>query len=254
MVLGVSKEIAQTVTLRSEETAPDPLVLISRPEFPLIVDSGQRSVAEHFGVIRARLLKAQSSSAFNSVLISSPQAQDGKSMTSANLAISLAQVQQQRVLLVDGDMRVRGITHGLGSEEQLGLADFLQDSASFKETIRPTNLPHLSIAPAGNVVGNLLPRILQGPRWIEFMQKSRQEFDLVIVDSVPVSAPIADFELLLQGCDAVLLVVHLRKTRRALLQQITNQVHGKLLGVILNDEHLKSDFGYGTSYADAESK
>jgi receptor protein-tyrosine kinase len=248
MVLEISKEIADVMSHQREAPAlreSSPLALRSSPDFPLLTEPGQRAAAEYFGVLRARLLKAQSKSALRSVLISSPQQQDGKSFTSVNLAISLAQLQQLRVLLIDGDMRVRGATRGLGLEQQIGLADFLQDCATFEESIRSTVLSHLYVAPAGNVIGESLPGILQGKKWLEFIQKSSQNFDLVIVDSVPVSAPIADFELLLNACDAALLVVHIRKTRREALQAVTNQMHGKLLGVIVNNQQLQSDFGYG---------
>lgn len=211
---------------------------------PLLVDPEQRAAAEHFAVLRARLLNACNKSHFRSVVITSPQQQDGKSFTSVNLAISLAQLQQIRILLIDGDLRLGGVTRMLGLKKSTGLADFLQHWAPFEECVKATTLSRLNVAPAGNVVGDSLPAILEGARWPEFIQKAKQEFDLIVVDSVPVSAPIADFELLLNPCDAALLVVQVRKTAREALSVAADQMQGKLLGVIVNNKELRVDSDY----------
>jgi capsular exopolysaccharide synthesis family protein len=243
-VLTVKREIS--VHVNELPCVPDdaPVELRSSSTHPLIVDPEQRAVVEHFGVLRARLLNARNKSGIRSVLISSPQRQDGKTFTALNLAISLAQLQQIRVLLVDGDLRLKGITRNLGLEERTGLADFLQDWASFQDCIKRTTLPHLSIAPTGSVSAELLPAILEGARWPNFIEKGKQEFDLVIVDSVPVSVPIADFELLLNACDTSLLVVHVRKTTREAMNLTMNRMQGKLLGVVVNNKEIQKDYDY----------
>lgn len=224
-----------------------PMLLRSTLECPLLIDAEQRAAAEYFAVLRARLLKACDKSGFRSVLISSPQQRDGKTFTSINLALSLAQLEQVRVLLVDGDMRVKGTTAGLRLESEIGLADYLQQCAAYEDCVRATSLSHLQIVPAGNVLGESLPGILQGAFWHDFMERSKQTFDLVIVDSVPATAPIADFELLLNACEAALLVVHVRKTRRAAIESVGDRMQGKLLGVILNNQDLQENFSYGDS-------
>ncbi len=256
-MLRVEKEIAVSVSDQQKPSYSQDsalVVLRSNPTYPLLVDPEQRAAAEHFGVLRARLLNARSKSDIRSVVITSPQKQDGKTFTSVNLAISLAQLQQLRILLVDGDLRLSGITRLLELEQSAGLADFLQNWSPFEECVKATTLSHLYVAPAGNVSGDSLPAILEGSRWPEFIQKAKQEFDLLIVDSVPVSAPIADFELLLNACDAALLVVHIRKTKRDALEFVTNQMQGKMLGVIVNNKELRPDFSYHAPYSGKESK
>jgi capsular exopolysaccharide synthesis family protein len=256
-VLRVEKEIAFSICDPQKPSYSQDralVVLRSNSGYPLLVDPEQGAAAEHFGVLRARLLNARSKSGLCSVLISSPQQRDGKSFVSVNLAISLAQLQQFRILLVDGDMRLKGTTRGLQLGQETGLADFLQHFAPFEECVKATTLPHLHVAPAGNVAGQSLPAILQGARWPEFLQRGKQEFDLIIVDSVPVSAPVADFELSLNACDAALLVVHIRKTKREALELVTTQMQGKLLGVIVNNKDLPAAFGYDASYGEKKSK
>jgi capsular exopolysaccharide synthesis family protein len=256
-VLKIEKEIAVSM---SDQAGPSysqdngPVVLRSNPAYPLLVDPGQRAAAEHFGVLRARLLNARKKAGIRSVLITSPQKQDGKSFTSLNLAISLAQLQQIRILLVDGDLRLSGASRVLGLEHTVGLADFLQDWAPFGECIKATTLSHLYVASAGNVIAESLPGILEGGRWPEFIRRANEDFDLIIVDSVPVSAPIADFELLLTPCDTALLVVHVRKTTREALSLAGNRMQGKLLGVVVNNKEQRTDLDYHSSYSGNKSK
>jgi capsular exopolysaccharide synthesis family protein len=212
----------------------DRVEIRSCPETPLILHPEQRAANEHFGILRARLLKISKNSQVHSFLVTSPQRQDGKSYTSVNLAISFAQLQQERVLLIDGDLRLRGLTHMLRLKERPGLADFLRQKASLEECVKATSLSHLCVLPAGNVQEDGLPAILEGFRWPEFLEATKQQFELVVVDSVPVSAPIADFELLLNACDAALLVVGMRRTSREAVDSCLQRVQHKLLGVIVN--------------------
>lgn|SRR5215813_5118688 len=219
----------------------------SRPGCPLIVDPEQKAAVEYFGVLRTRVLRARTKSDLRVVLITSPQGQDGKTFTSLNLAISLAQLQRERVLLVDGDLRLRDATRNLDAQRSAGLADFLRTSHPFENCVRATSLPHLHVTPAGNVPADSLPGLLEGSGWPEFLQKARERFDFIVVDSVPVSAPIADLELLLSSCDAALLVVQVRRTSREALDFSARQIQDKLLGVIVNNIEPRSNSYYHES-------
>ena len=163
----------------------------------MIVDRSQSAASEYFGVLRSRLLNARNKSDIRSVVITSPEKEDGKTFTSVNLAISLGQLRQLRILLIDGDLRRSGITNLFHLQGESGLSDFLEGWAPFEKCIKATVLPQLHIVPGGRISQESLPAILEGPRWPKFIQKAKEEFDLIIVDSVPVSAPVADFELLL---------------------------------------------------------
>jgi capsular exopolysaccharide synthesis family protein len=219
----------------SGSQAAEPVELRSTTFYPLLTDPSRQETAEYFGVLRTRLLNARAKAGFCSVLVASAQIQEGKTLICTNLAISLAQLARERILLVDGDLRMKGITTLLGLQRDSGLGDFLQGGAPFVACVRQTTLPHLSVSPAGNSPEALLPGLLEGPRWIEFLERAKQDFGLVIVDSVPISAPIADFELLLGGCDTALLVVRLRKTKWTSLDMTSQRLNGKLLGLVVNN-------------------
>jgi capsular exopolysaccharide synthesis family protein len=243
--IGTLSASNEPIPLSSTET---PVEIRSRPGCPLLTDPDQRVAAEQFGILRARLLNARAKSTIRSLLIASPQRQDGKSFTSINLAVSLAQLQHERILLVDGDLRLQGMSKALRVQKRTGLADFLQQLAPFEECVKPTSVPHLSVVPAGNLVEDSLPAILEGSQWPMFLNRASQKFDFIVVDSVPVLAPIADFQLLLSACDSALLVVRMRKTNRESLDITAQQIGGKLLGVVVNNTDLSSDSAYHSDY------
>jgi len=87
-----------------------------------------------------------------------------------------------------------------------------------------------------------------------FLRRAKEEFSLVIVDSVPMSAPIVDFELLLHACDAVLLVVFLHKTTREALDIASQKSQGKLLGVVVNNTQCEVSSNYYSYYMRKKSK
>lgn len=225
-----------------------PVSLRADPVYPLVIDPEQPAAVQHFGVIRTRLLNAYIQSGIRSVVITSPQKEEGKSLTCVNLAISVAQLGKYRVLLVDGDLRVKGVTQLLGLQEDLGLGDFLQGKTAFESVLRPTDLPFLSIAGAGNVSDEALPAVLEGTKWPDFLQQAKEQFELIIVDSVPVVAPIADFELLSAACDGALLIVHLHKTRREALGLTLRHLESKLIGVLINNTEPRIGFDYYSYY------
>jgi capsular exopolysaccharide synthesis family protein len=216
--------------------------------YPLLVDREQVIASEHFSVLRSRILNLQAKSGMRSLIVTSAQKGEGKSLVCMNLAISLAQLEKYRILLVDGDLRVKGVSHLLRIAEAPGVSDFLCGKEPLENCIRATDFPHLCVAAAGTHSEDSLPNILEGSRWPAFLEQVKEMADLIIVDSVPVAAPIADFELLSAPCDATLLIVHLRKTTREALNLTLQQMDKKLLGVVINNQEPRIGFDYYSYY------
>lgn len=233
--------------LHSVEALPGSLSLSSQVSFPprewSALKDDKRAV-EHFGILRSRILNARCKQGICTILISSSLRGEGKSFTAANLAASVAELKNDRVLLIDGDLRMRAITKLTGLQEAPGLAGYLEHRSTFEDCIRSTTLPGLSIAPAGVSVSAPVATLLEGVGLPEFIRRAKQGFDLILVDSVPASAPLADFELLLSACDAVLLVTRLNSTTRSALQISTQKVGSKLLGVVVNNANPRSSSEY----------
>jgi protein-tyrosine kinase len=217
------------------------------PNFPLVLDHSNQMASEAFSILRSRLLSVHSKTGIQSIVITSAEAGDGKTLVAANLALSLGQIGTKRVLLVDADLRAGTATRLLKLKQLPGLGEFLQGRKPFEAVVHPTGFSSLSIAPTGLITQNTLPQILESPRWSEFIEQAKQKFDLIIVDSLPASAPVADLELLAAHCDAFLFVVQMRQTHRdALKRAVLRLDPKKFLGVVINNafEIYKYDYDY----------
>jgi capsular exopolysaccharide synthesis family protein len=217
------------------------------PNFPLVLDHANQMASESFSILRSRLLSVHNKTGVQSVVITSAEAGDGKTLVAANLALSLGQIGTKRVLLIDADLRAGAATRLLKLKQLPGLGEFLQGRKPFEAVVHPTGFSSLSIAPTGLVAQNTLPQILESPRWSEFIEQAKQKFDLIIVDSLPASAPVADLELLAAHCDAFLFVVQMRQTHRdALKRAVLRLDPKKFLGIVINNafEIYKYDYDY----------
>ena len=213
--------------------------------FPLALDHNHVVAAEAFSILRSRLLSVHNRLGIRSVIITSAEAEDGKTLIATNMALSLGQLGSKRVLLVDGDLRVATATRILKLKNLPGLGEFLQDQEPFEAIVHATGFPALSVVPAGLVPDKAMPEVLQGPRWAEFLEQAKQMFDLIVIDSLPVSAPVVDLELSTAACDAFLCVVRIRQTRRQSLNRVKSRLDPKkFLGVILNNADELYDYDY----------
>jgi capsular exopolysaccharide synthesis family protein len=223
--------------------------ILPDPNYPLVLDHTHVVAAESFSILRSRLLNVHAKLGTRSVLITSAEAGDGKTLIATNLALSLGQLGSKRILLVDGDLRAASASRLLKLRHLPGLGEFLQNKKSFETVVHPTGFPSLSVTPAGLVPEKSLPEMLEGSRWPEFLELAKQKFDIIVVDCLPVAAPVADLELLMTACDAFLFVVHMRQTHRQGLVRVGRLDQKKFLGVILNNADAIYDYDYNYYYA-----
>lgn len=192
--------------------------------------------AEAYRTIRTTLFVAMQ--AGRKVLqISSPEPGDGKSTSAANLAISVAQ-SGKKVLLIDCDLR-RPTQHVLFHvPQEIGVTDVLLREIDWENAVRPTSIPGLSLITAGNCPENPA-ELLSSDQLPEFIRQTREEYDVVIIDSPPVLA-VSDPCIIAPHADGLLAVLRMQKTRRAAAERMreTLSSHGaKVIGVIANDLH-----------------
>jgi len=191
------------------------------------------SVRESYRGLRTRLLKLQSARNLRSILVTSAAQADGKTMTSLNLALCCAQLHDTKVLLIDGDIRSRGLSRAFGSCEGYGLADVLAGECAPEKAILATELPNLYVMHSGLPSGPPA-ELLASKKWQELMAWCGENFKIVLVDSPPV-LDLTDVELLSAACDGVLMVVRAQRTKRATLEKSVGRIDAKkLLGVVFN--------------------
>jgi len=215
---------------------------------------------EAYRSLRTRLVKGQNERGTRSLVISSAEQGEGKSLTSLNLALCYANIQNWSVLLVDTDLRTRGLSRLLGDPESPGVAGVLESGTPFQNAILATDVPNIYVLPAGAAVTSP-PELFSMDAWKEFIGWCAESFRLVIIDSPPILG-LADLELISAPCESVLMVVRARKSERDAWNKIRPQLDAKkIVGVVLNcatdpnnKKYYRYSYGYGYGKPDGSEK
>ena len=220
--------------------ATDPSIMVGGSD-------SQHHAAEAYRALRTRLMRLQTSKGLRSVAISSATPGEGKTVTTLNLGLCYAQLQNTPVLLIDGDLRSRRLSQLLSNPAAPGLAEVLSGEARYEDAILSTNDPNLFVLAAGSKMVSA-PELLAGTAWKELLAWCSESFKLILVDTPPVR-PLADFELITASCDGFLMIVRAYQTQRESLQQLAGQLDAKkLVGVVLNSTRAYSKDGYSNPY------
>jgi protein-tyrosine kinase len=190
--------------------------------------------AEQYRALRTRIVHRDSGGPVNVVLVTSPGAGDGKSLTVANLGLAMAQEYQQRVCVVDADFRSPQQHRLFGLPDAPGLSDVLTGRVSLEEALMLLEEHHLSVLPAGTRSAH--PAELFGTTVMRrTLEALRSRFDRIVIDS-PAANPLADVGILTPLVDSVVLIVRAGVTSKpAIHDAIAALDAGKLLGIVLNE-------------------
>lgn len=205
-----------------------------------------KQVEEYFNAIRTNI--QFSGRDIRTIVITSVQPNEGKSTTSVNLAISLAN-SGFKTLLIDADTRnsilsgafkVNGKTHGLST--------YLSGNCELPDVLCGTDIPNLMVAMAGQVPPNPTS-LLQNKQFTNLLSMAREVFDYIIIDSPPIGLVI-DAAIIAQQCDGSILVTESGKIKRKFIQKAKEQMEqsgAQFLGIILNkiDHRIDNYGGYG---------
>ena len=184
---------------------------------------------------------------------------EGKTFVAANLALSLARYKNNRVLLIDGDLRRNSLHAVLGTSATPGLSAFLSGEATALEIMQRCDLetdddaaqPTLSSITfiPGGAGGDAAADLSGNARFAELIRYVSPYFDWVIVDSSPVNV-VSDAVNLAPACDGVLLVARAGQTSYQTAQRAQKEfASATLLGVVLNGAAKvphQAYYGYGT--------
>jgi protein-tyrosine kinase len=236
---------AHTHTAASSSTAADTLEHFTARLNPLLVAglSPKSLAAEQYRQLRTRLSHAEGATALRTILITSPQKGEGKSITAANLALTMAQELQRRVVLVEADLRKPSLQQMFGLPAGPGLAEFLAGSCDLREALKFLPEHNLTVMPAGAMPTN--PAELLGSTAMRrLLDQLRSRFDRVILDTPPV-LPLADVAVLAPIVDGTLLVVRAGVTPKPAIENALRAFDSsRLLGVVLNESGLEQDYRY----------
>jgi len=214
----------------------------------VMLDEPRSAIAENFRDLRTSVMLSASAHPPRKILVSSAGAGAGKSTTSVNLAVTIAQ-SGKKVLLIDGDLRKPRLHKILGISSEQGLSSFLA-GLSKSDTLLRTKIDNLAFLPAGPIPPNP-SELLLADELKDFLDRLLQKVDFIVCDSPPLQS-VVDARILSQIFDGTILVVKAKHTtydmaRRALKQ--LQDVNCPVLGILINALELKkNDYYYETYY------
>jgi capsular exopolysaccharide synthesis family protein len=212
-------------------------------------------LVEAFRTVRLSVAQAADPSGRVLLTISSPNAGDGKSMISANLAQSFAEA-GYRTLLIDGDIRRGELDKRFGVPRTPGLLDYVTGAATLEQVLHTTTNDKLWLMTRGTQQQRG-PELLMSPVTPDLMTELQRRFEAVIVDCSPLGAGIDPF-VMGAATGNMLLVLRAGESNRKLAEaklKLITRLPIRLLGVVLNDVQMAGDFQYYSySYSDEKEE
>jgi capsular exopolysaccharide synthesis family protein len=189
--------------------------------------------SEQFKNLKIQLRQAETEQPLRVITVSSPDAQDGKSLISVNLAFAYAQDPGCKVLIIDCDLRKPTLDQYLGVTTEPGLLQYLSGGPMRPECfLRRIN--NLHFMTAGGIAPNPI-EALSMRKMKELIEYLKTVFDTIILDAPPFS-PIADARVVTALSDGLIMVIRSGKTAYSSTDRAFKAVDPKkLLGVVLND-------------------
>ncbi|GMT48184.1 MAG: tyrosine protein kinase [bacterium] len=214
----------------------------------ITLDSTKSITAESFRSLRTNLQFAVPEKRGRVFHFTSTMQGEGKTTITANLGVTLA-LMGSRILIIDLDLRKPRIHHIFDINREPGITHLLAGKSDFKEIIRPTATEHLYVIPAGIIPPNP-SELLSQQDLSDFLDKTRKEFDYILIDSPPV-LPVTDSLLLGRLADASFIVIKLGETSFPAVEQSIKQlrsVNVNVAGAIINKIKPSAGYGYYHNY------
>jgi capsular exopolysaccharide synthesis family protein len=247
-------DVAVTNSLSSDLGIFQSVTVSPPPDSRLICLTAKDSLgAEKFRFLGVRLRQLRQNRLLKKILVTSTIPEEGKSTISGNLAATLARKQNQKILLLEGDLRRPSLSHQFGLSKLPGLSEWLQGDPGPITNIYHLEGPGFFLLPAGQPPNSPL-ELMQSGKLSELMDRLTVWFDWIVIDSPPV-LPLADTTVWTRLADGILLVTREGTTqKRQLIRGLQVLEQSKLLGVVLNSSKNTDHTNYYQRYgAAAES-
>jgi protein-tyrosine kinase len=212
----------------------------------LVIGEGvDGALVEQYRHLAAVMHHAQSASNVRSVMVTSALSAEGKTLTATNLALTLSESYQKRVLLIDADLRRPRMKEMFALSNAEGLADSLALRREGKLPVQQVT-PTLWVLTAGAILPDPMS-LLVSPAMKQLLDDAKEAFDWVVVDTPPI-AILPDANILAGMIDTTLLVVAAQSTPYPMVQRAAEAVGtNRIIGVVLNRAEktgLPANYGY----------
>jgi capsular exopolysaccharide synthesis family protein len=215
-------------------------------------DDQRHPFVESYRNLRSSLLyMAAMGKGPHTLLVTSAVPNDGKSVTAANLAITLA-MGGARVLLVDADLRKGTLHTRFNLQADTGLSDALSQNTDWRPGVKDTNVPNLRLLPRGATTQRS-SELFIGPVMEKFLQETNKEYDYVLIDTAPVMAA-DDVTSLAPRVGGVIFVIRAEYTSARVARAALDMLYqrkARVLGLVFNSVRATaSDYYYYYRYKD----
>lgn len=217
------------------------------------------TAAESCRVLRTNLLFCSPDKPLRSLVVTSSNPVEGKTMTIINLGVVMAQA-GHRTLIVDSDMRRPRVHKVLKVGNDAGLSNLIVGERQLDQVVRSTELPNLMVLPCGPIPPNPA-ELLQTERFVALVRMLTENFDRVLFDSPPLLA-VTDAAIMSRVVDGTLLIARAGRTARdafARAKRHVDAVNAHVVGAVLNDINVRSAsysgyYQYYQYYAEPQSQ
>jgi polysaccharide biosynthesis transport protein len=215
-----------------EEITPEQRQFFQKKRLVMLSDPHSLS-SEQYRILTYKVQHWMAKSGGRILVLTSAAGAEGKSVTALNLSFALASAFDERILLIDGDLRRPRVHEYLGLTVKKGLSDLVAEPDSGLHDYI-TRVRNVDVLTGGSLVMNPVG-LLASNRAREILGRLREDYRLIVVDSPPL-VPTADSHILAGLADGILVVARARQTKRELFQRALESLESaNLLGVVLND-------------------
>ena len=215
----------------------------------IVTSTTSRHVTENFRSMLSYLKINDQTKNSNVFLLTSTVPSEGKSFISSNLALSFAS-NGEKVLLLDGDLRLPNVAKSLQLENESGVLDYIQGEGTFDSYIVKEVYPNLDVLPSGGKAKNPTA-ILNDNKFESMLLQLRDRYDKIIIDSPPLAA-VSDSLNIVPLVDAIIYVIKYDSVKKSLANSCIRRLWESktpLLGAVLNNVSLGLSHYYYSQYS-----
>jgi len=218
---------------------PNGQQLLADGHYPMLAAHHDRggTVAEQFRHIRTSLLAQYPDGRFV-LMVTSADAGEGKTVSTGNMGIILAERQDRTTLIMDCDLRRATLTSLYRSKQVVGVTDMLRGKATLAQCIQRTVYPNLYMISAGTGERGEIAELLARPELEDIIEQVRTQFDHVLMDAPPVNS-VADAGVLGHAVGEAMMVVRMNKTNRESVERavrLLKAANVKIAGMVLTHQ------------------
>ncbi|MEB6259909.1 polysaccharide biosynthesis tyrosine autokinase [Staphylococcus haemolyticus] len=222
-------------------------------ETPLYAHDKPKSItSEKFRGIRSNIMFSGANEEIKSIIITSEKPAAGKSIISANIAISYAQA-GFKTLIIDGDMRKPTQQYNFETANYDGLSNLIIGKSDFDKAIRSTRVENLDLLTSGPVPPNP-SELVASDRFKEIYNQLMDMYDFILIDTPPVTS-VTDAQVFLQLVKDCVMIIDTEKNNKNEIKkakQLIEQADGHIIGAVLNKTERDKSSNYYNYYGDED--